>query len=74
MKAQRTGDNEDWATFRRLRNEYKDMTTEAREKYDQKTIGDLANKSLLNPKRWWDLTKKVLGISASSIPALFYNG
>jgi hypothetical protein len=74
MKAQRSKTDADWADFRRLRNEYKDKTDAARLKYETTTLKDLANKSLLNPKRWWDLAKKVLGYSKIAIPSLLYKG
>jgi hypothetical protein len=74
LKAQRTKTEDDWVTYRRARNDYKIQTNLARENYDNKIVNELANSALINPKKWWDLTKKVLGIARTQIPSMLYNG
>ena len=70
MKARRTGTATDWAAFRTSRNTYKEHTNQAKFTYENTIVQELANKSLTSPKRWWDMTKKLLGFSRTSYPSL----
>jgi hypothetical protein len=73
MKARRTGTATDWAAFRTSRNTYKEHTNQAKFTYENTIVQELANKSLTSPKRWWDMTKKLLGFSRTSYPSLIEN-
>ena len=72
-RARSTKRDSDWDSYKELRNTYNEEVNIARAKYQTTNYETLANASLMNPKRWWDLSKKVLGISKSSYPSLIVN-
>lgn len=64
-KARRSGEESDWADYRRLRNEYISNLREAKANYMDDLENILNESSSLNPKKWWRISKQMLGINDS---------
>ena len=65
--AKRSHKQEDWFTFRSVRNNYTQMIREAEKTYKEKLAASLKNSKQIDPKRWWHITKQFMGKSRESI-------
>mgnify|MGYP000176344217 CR=1 FL=1 len=73
-RAKKSGEDDDWAWYRRLRNEVVDLVRIAKRDYFSRVHDILSNKKT-EPKKWWQTLKQACGwISKKPVPSLIDNG
>lgn len=69
--AKRTQHPDNWQRYREIRNQYVHSLEEAQTEYDMRQANKLRSDSFISPKRWWNITKSLLGFTKNSnIPTL----